>query len=120
MARIRSIKPETFSSYTLARVSIEARFLFVGLWTEADDEGRLIDSPKRIAGSIFPHDAKVTEKHVELWLRDLVAIGCIQRYLAGEGAYIAIPNWEKHQKISHPTTSRLPNFSGELREVFSP
>ena len=71
MARIRTVKPETFSSYSLAQVSIEARYLFIGLWTEADDEGRLIDSPKRIAGDLFPHDEGIDEVNVTAWIDDL-------------------------------------------------
>ena len=117
MARIRSVKPNLFASYHLARVPIEARFLFIGLFCEADDDGQLIDSPKRIAGAIFPHDEKVTERKVDGWLEKLQAIGSILRYEDLEGGrYIAIPEWQAHQKISHPSPSVFPSPSGELLE----
>jgi hypothetical protein len=115
MARIRSVKPETFTSFTLSRVPIEARFLFVGLWTEADDEGKLIDSAKLLAGSLFPHDENVTALKVERWLNALAEIGSIQRYEVDGARYIQVSEWG-HQKISHPGTSRIPSPSGNTPE----
>ena len=120
MARIRSIKPDLFGSYTLAQIPVEARYLFIALFTEADDEGRLIDSPKRIVGAVFPHDDKVTEAKVNRWLDDLAGIECILRYATGGGKYISIPKWETHQRISHPAPSRLPNVAGEYSEPLRP
>ena len=118
MARIRSVKPGLFGSYTLNGVCIEARYLFIGLFCEADDEGRMIDSPKRIAGAIFPHDERVTEKRVDTWLNDLQKIRCIYRYSVAHGRYIVLPKWSCHQKISHPLASTLPEPDGELLELF--
>ena len=109
MARIRSIKPEFFSSFTLAKLPLEARYLFIGLWTEADDFGRLVDSPKKIAGTVFPHDAKVSVGKVESWLCALAAGNdpAIIRYSHQGSYFIAINKWEKHQKISHRGESRI-------------
>lgn len=118
MARIRTVKPNLFGSYSIAKVPIEARYLFIGLFCEADDAGRLIDSPKRIAGSIFPHDQKVTEAKAYRWLNDLQDAGMILRYEANGGRYIALPKWGEHQRISHPTDSQLPPPSDEALDKF--
>ena len=72
MARIRAIKPEAYSDPTLAKCSISARYLFTGLWTEADDEGRLYASPRRLLGSLFPHDEDISIRQVERWLQELI------------------------------------------------
>ena len=40
MARSRVIKPEFWSDEKLARVSREARLLYIGLWSTCDDAGR--------------------------------------------------------------------------------
>jgi len=131
VARIRSVKPALFGSYNMARVPIEARYLFIGLFCEADDEGYLIDSPKRIAGAVFPHDDKVTEKRVDGWLNQLQAVGSILRYESGGGRYIVLPEWATHQRVSHalPTTIPLPsvevlagflNGSGAAHECLRP
>ena len=42
MARIRTIKPEFFTSDDICALSPLARLLYVGLWCEADREGRLV------------------------------------------------------------------------------
>lgn len=118
MARIRSVKPGLFGSYSMASVSIPARYLFIGLFSEADDEGRLIDSPKRIAGSVFPHDSAVTERKVDGWLGELHRSGGIFRYEACGGRYICLPKWTDHQRISHPLPSPLPPPDGNVLEDF--
>jgi len=122
MSRIRSVKPNLFGSYSLKSVSIQARYLFIGLFTEADDDGRLLDSPKRIAGSLFPHDEAVTAAKVNNWLEELAkARGedgwpCIVRYSTAGGKYISIPAWKLHQKISHALPSVLPEIPVALQE----
>lgn len=108
MARIRSIKPEFFVSQTLAKVSLGARLTFVGLWTEADDEGRLVDSAKMLAGSLFPHDDDIDAKTVDGWLEELVGIGVISRYTAGDGRYLCVNRWTEHQRVPHARASTLP------------
>src|ERR1019366_8325637 len=88
VARVRTVKPDTFASYTLHKVCIEARFLFIGMWTEADDEGRLLDAPKRLAGAIFPHDDAVTAATVTGWIDQLEEVGVVSRYPVNAGQYL--------------------------------
>lgn len=114
------MKPDLFGSYSMAQVAIEARYLFVGLFTEADDDGILIDSPKKLAGAIFPHDEKVTGAKVDAWLTSLEGVGSIARFTAEDGPYIAIPTWLDHQKISHPTPSKFKSASRIVREKLRP
>jgi hypothetical protein len=107
VSRIRSIKPDFWQSPKVGRVCRDARLLFIALWNEADDEARLVDSPKRLAGVAFPHDEDVTAADVRGWLDELERARLLRRYVVDDGAYIVIHGWD-HQKISHPTASRLP------------
>jgi hypothetical protein len=116
MARIRTVKPDLFAHPKMAKVPIEARYLFVGLLTQADDEGRLWDSPRALCGAVFPHDPKVSERMVEKWLTDLAGVESIVRYQVKGVAYIAIPAWSDHQRVSHPRASIFPRYSGEIPE----
>lgn len=59
MARTRSIKPDFFTDPTVGDLSPFARLLFIGLWTEADREGRLVYEPRQLAVRLFPYDAGV-------------------------------------------------------------
>ena len=53
MPRIRLIKPELFTDERVVSLSIEARYLFVGLLPFADDMGRGRFSPLQIRNLIF-------------------------------------------------------------------
>lgn len=108
MPRIRSIKPEFFSDPKPARCSREARLLFLGILTEADDDGRLLATPKRLAGNLYPHDPDVTAAKVTRWLGELEQVGMVYRYTVDGAEYLHVCTFGRHQKISHKTESRLP------------
>lgn len=107
MARIRTIKPEFFTSLTVASLPVEARLTFIGLWTHVDDEGRCVDDARLIKAAIWPLDDRLASD-VELDLRALSESSLIRRYKVGERSYLAITNWREHQKINRPTRSKLP------------
>lgn len=108
MARIRTIKPEFWSSTKVGRVSRDSRLLFLGLLNEADDEGRLIGQPKRLAGIVFPYDEDVDAKAIVLMIDELAAAGLLVRYEVGGAIYLAICGFSEHQKIDKRQASRLP------------
>lgn len=108
MARIRTIKPEFCTSADVARLSREARLFFILMLTEADDEGRLFNSPKKLAGCLYPNDRDVGPVKVRRWLEELQVVDMIHAYEVGDGSYLQVVNFSKHQRVSHPTASRLP------------
>lgn len=109
MARIRSIKPETFTSESVSSLSLATRWTFVGLWTHVDDEGRARDNAKIIRGALWPNeDETVSSKDVEGHLCELEDAGMICRYVAGGVRYLHVVNFLKHQSINRPTPSKLP------------
>lgn len=120
MARIRTIKPEMSGHPTLAKVSRDARLLMVWLITDADDVGRVVASPKRLAGQLYPLDEDVDAAMVSGWLDELEAVGLIERYESGGGKYLEVVGWSDHQLISKPTPSRLPGNPGKPRDVQTP
>src|SRR4051812_10412482 len=56
MARIRSIKPEFWSSEQVMECARDTRLLFIGLWNFVDDADRMSFSSKQIKALIFPGD----------------------------------------------------------------
>lgn len=107
MARIRSVKPTIWQDEEFGTASHEARLLFIGLITQADDDGRMVGAARLIWSLIYPwedFDGEVLEERLcELEDRHL-----IQRYAKEGKSYIALPSWHKHQKISHRTPSKFP------------
>ena len=94
MARIRTIKPEAFDDPDLCALPPLARWLFVGLWTQADKAGRLEDDPRRIKVRLLAYDDTDCDR-----LLASLAPKFITRYAVEGRKYIQINNFEEHQ---HP------------------
>ncbi len=102
-------------------VSVMARFTFLQLLLLADDAGRLVVY-STLARRLFPGDAEAVAL-LPGWLDELEGQRCIERYTVEGWPYLRIVNWDRHQKIYHPTPSRLPprpagfaKASGTIRE----
>lgn len=80
LARIRTIKPEAFVSESLAAVSLTAERTFLGLLTQADDQGRHRDHAAIIAGQMWVLRPEHTPSDVETDLAQLADAGLICRY----------------------------------------
>lgn len=106
MARIRTIKPEFFTSLSNSDLSFPARLTFIGLWTHADDEGRCVDDARLIKAAIWPLERSV--KAVEADLVELESADKVTRYGRDGRRYLAITEWLTHQRINRPTASKLP------------
>ena len=109
MARIRTIKPELWMSPQIMNLPHPARLLFIGLITQADDEGRGSADARRLKAAIFPGD-DVTAAEVSGWLVEVVAQKLAVTYDGGEhGPLYFIPTWCDHQSIDRPRPSRYPD-----------
>src|SRR5688572_7780594 len=110
MTRIRTLKPEIWLSHQLMNLSHGARLLFIGLITQADDDGRGSADPRRLKASIFPGD-DLTASQISAWLAEIASQGLARCYPAnGHGQLYCLPTWSAHQKIDRPTPSRYPPF----------
>ena len=108
MARIRSIKPDFYSDRLMSRLGLRTRLFYTALWTFADDDGRGRAIPKELAGYAFPHEDVVTGETVADMLDELAEVRRIVLYRDGEDVLFSILNFRKHQRISKPTPSKLP------------
>lgn len=108
MPRARNIKPGFFSNDEITELSFPARLLFIGLWTIADRDGRLIDRPKKIKIEIFPVD----DVDVSSLLDELAQHRFIERYADQNGAYIQVVNFTKHQNPHrNEVSSEIPSIA---------
>lgn len=101
MARIRSIKPEFWTSEQVADCSPTARLLFIGLWTFCDDQGVHPASSKRIKMEVFPADSFTIEQ-IDGFIDELLQAGLLTEFTVDNEDYYAVTGW-KHQKIEKPT-----------------
>jgi hypothetical protein len=109
MARIRTIKPEFFTSLTIADLPLTTRLTFIGIWTHVDDEGRCVDDARLIKAAVWPLD-DVTSGDVETDLKRLSESSLIARYKVGDRSYLEVTGWREHQKINRPTPSKHPSI----------
>jgi hypothetical protein len=105
--RIRTLKPEVWEDEKVGQVSREARLLFVGLITYADDDGRFRAMPSQVVGHIYPYDQDAPRRLAK-WMNELASVGLILLYERDGVQYGVIPNFRKHQRISHPKESLIP------------
>jgi hypothetical protein len=111
MARARNIKPGFFRNADLVELPIEARLLFIGLWTIADRAGRLEDRPKQIKMELFPAD----NMDCDALLNDLSSIGMVERYEVDGKRYLQVINFSKHQNPhKEEKASTIPDANGNV------
>jgi len=108
MARIRSIKPEFFTSLTIADLPLSARLTFIGLWTYVDDNGVGPADPRLIRAAIWPlEETPDILQRTREDLQRLQEAGLITLYEASGRPLVYVKSWDEHQKVSHP---RKPRF----------
>jgi hypothetical protein len=117
MARIRSIKPEFWSSLDVAALSRDARLLFIGLWNYVDDEGREIADPRLVKAAVFPLDDDMDSSRLRRLLDELSRGGQIRLYEADGKPLMQIVAWH-HQKIDRLRKSRHPRPSDQPEQEF--
>ena len=108
MARKRMLSPEFFSSAPVNRLPIPAAMTFAGVWCYLDDFGRGEDDAALIKAAVWPRRSTQTVQRTGKDLDLIAAENLICRYEVGGTALIHSPSWKEHQKISHPTPSKLP------------
>lgn len=113
MARIRTVKPEFWSSEQVMECSPMARLMFIGLWNFCDDAGNHVASAKTIKAEIFPGD-DISSADVQRMLDELSSNSLIAFYANDSKEYLHVTGWKKHQKIDKPTYKH-PSFSADAR-----
>lgn len=101
MARIRTIKPEFWTSEQVVECSTNARLLFIGLWNFCDDRGVHPASVKRIKMEVFPGDIFPLEE-VEAWIKELLSAKLLYLFHDDNDPFWYVSGW-KHQKIDKPS-----------------
>lgn len=115
MARIRSIKPDFFTSETVAALSLSARLTFIGLWTYVDDNGVGQYNEMLINAAIWPleEDSLETLARTREDLASLSRIRLVTLYRDSRKRYLFVNSWDEHQKVDHPRKPRYPRPGDE-------
>jgi hypothetical protein len=112
MARIRSIHPGVFTDEAFASLSMSARVLLFGVWTEADDHGVFEWKPVTFKMRIMPvDDVSIPDLLAECERADV-----IKRFSSGK-SYGLVRNFCRYQrpkkpKYIHPMPSEFYLYAG--------
>lgn len=106
--KIRTIKPEFFTSPGIETLAPQWRLLFIGMWCMADDYGVGRAEPLLIQAEIFGRDERVTVAHVRTGLAEIERVFGVRFYRAEGRDWYAIPSWEEHQYIARRAKKRNP------------
>jgi hypothetical protein len=105
VARIRAIKPEFWLDEEIASWPHVTRLAYIGLWNEADDEGRMRANLAYLKNRIFPYEPRLD---IETVLGPVIATGKLVIYRVGGQTFGFLPNFTDHQVINRPSASKLP------------
>jgi Asp-tRNA(Asn)/Glu-tRNA(Gln) amidotransferase C subunit len=109
MARIRTIKPDFFSSEDITTLTPLSRLFYVSLWCESDKRGRFEYKPGTLKNRYFPADKADIPKLMD----ELLEAGLVRLYQPSGFPLLGwVVSFEKHQVINNrESESTFPPFS---------
>lgn len=117
MARQRFIWPTLWDDPDLGRLSSDARLLYIGCFSLADDEGRILGDPTYLRTAIFRYQ-NLTDDDIRA-IRTEVEKACksFKVYVKNATEYIAFANWAEFQKPKYPKPSKHPPPPGRRKSA---
>lgn len=113
MARIRTFKPEFWRHPVISRLPDAVQLMALAVLSMADDEGYFHADPSIVRGEVMPFREDLAR--ISEYLASLSRVGWIDLWTHPEqGQMGVVVNWAKHQKIDHPSRSKLKVY--DIRE----
>lgn len=89
----------------------EARLLYIGTWSLADDNGVLRGNPAYIRSQLFAYDEEVTTADVRRWIELLTAERMLVPFTHRDERYLLVRRFRDHQKIDARYATELIPFA---------
>jgi len=108
MTRKRFIDPNFWTDIAISKLTPIERLLFIGCFSNADDEGRLPGNPAYLRSAIFPYDDISLDEIREM--RDRIVHTCKNLVLfeVDENEFLAFTKWSRYQSPRYPKPSQFP------------
>ena len=113
MPRIRTIKPQFWSSPRVKGTSPWARLLFIAMWNYADDWGRAEWTPRGLLGFAFPHDAELpcTDAAFPSLCKEVADNFDVVFYTVHGRHYYQVMGFEEHQRTERRAKTNCPAYN---------
>jgi hypothetical protein len=94
-------------------LSRDARLLFIGMFSNADDLGRGSGSPASLKATIFPAD-EIALGAIAKLAAEISGHGMVYFYRGPDdpSVFYQLATWDRWQKPKYPTPSKLPAYQG--------
>jgi hypothetical protein len=119
MARKRMIDPNIWMSEDVGKLSFFERLLLIGMFSNADDEGKGRANPPLLRSITFPYD-DIAIADIETALEKIKQYIHIEIYEVEGSKYYKFTNWKKWQKVEKPQKSIIPEPFPDQSENHSP
>lgn len=108
MARKRMIDPGIWASEDFGSLSTLAKLVFIGLFSNADDEGYGRAKPIYVKSILFPYDEDIRVADVDKTLKEIASKMSVTFFNGENGnRYYKLDNWLKWQVIQKPVPSKI-------------
>jgi hypothetical protein len=107
--RKRTIDPDLWTDDRVQALPTPlAILLYIGMISQADDDGRFEWNARQLFARVFALRDDVKLRDVEQAMAAISECGLVQVYSSAGRSFAAHPAWRKHQYISRPTKSKIP------------
>ncbi|MCK9577851.1 MAG: hypothetical protein M0R51_18235 [Clostridia bacterium] len=112
MARRRMIDPAMWTDEKFGSLTLQSKLMFIGLVSNADDEGRGNSSSNYLKAVLLPYDEKISPKSIEASCKEIAEKMNIIFYQDAETKkqYYQILKFNDWQTINRPTPSKIPKY----------
>jgi hypothetical protein len=107
VARKRMIDPNIWMSEDVGKLNLFERLLLIGMFSNADDEGKGRANPPLIRSLIFPYD-DIPIADIEAALEKIKQYIHIEIYEVDGSRYYKFSNWKKWQRVDKIQKSIIP------------
>ena len=103
------IDPTIWADPDFGKMSHEAQGMFVGIISNADDEGRLTGDALYLTSTIFPYKGYSAQKARSIRDEILKSMNSVIIYKNGNEEIISLEKFKDYQYINRPTPSKFPS-----------
>lgn len=101
MPRIRTIKPQYWDDLKIAKLSRDARLIFIGMWNFADDNGVIVADATWLKSKILPYD-QLPVGQFQKWIQDIINAKLLIPIKNRGEDFFHVRGFTKHQVINRP------------------
>lgn len=109
------IDPSIWADDSFGRLSSDAQVMFIGLFSNSDDEGKLPGDPKYLASTIFPYRGMTTPKAQKILSEIEEKMKSVTFYRVESQSLIQFEKFLQYQSINRPTKSKYPQPQKDVK-----